>query len=371
MNTFSLEKSFYSRASMYSFLIVLVLFFTMFLGTNQFKHIDLALSGYMVASVICFIGLAFRIVAFAMRPATRRVDRRSRQNIKDKARKKRSVKAIAITLFENIILQKFIFKRGLYRGIQHFLVAYGCLGSFAITFGLVFGWFHFELVDPNHYAVSVLGLKPFVMDVEGWLAFMIYNGLNWTAAMCLIGVSMMFYRRIKDRDLQVTQRFEFDLVPLFIILAVTVTGLALTGSAVLFHGTLYMTISMIHQMTVITLLVYFPFGKLFHFPQRPLAAAVPLNYEVGEDISVHNCKRCGTPYAAQEQIEDVVSILKDNNFDLELEDGSYLAEYCWDCRRKMRAMRQMNMLSPRTKNPYEPIDTNTGISMPGFSKKKV
>ncbi len=370
MNSFSLEKSFYSRASMYSFIVLLFLFITMFLGTNQFKHIDLALSGYMVAAAICFIGLVYRIVAFAVRPATRRVDRRSRKNLKDKTRKRRSWKAIVVTLFENIVLQKFIFKRGLYRGIQHMLVAYGCIGSFAITFGLVFGWFHFELVDPNHYAVSVLGLKPFVMDVEGWIAFMIYNGLNWTAAMCLIGLSMMFYRRIKDRDLQVTQRFEFDLVPLFILLAVTLTGLALTMSAVLFHGALYMTISMIHQLTVITLLIYFPFGKLFHFPLRPLATAVPLNYQVGEDIPMHNCKRCGTSYAAQEQIEDVVSILKDNSFDLQLEDGSYLAEYCWDCRRKLRAMRQMNMLNPRTKDPYAPIDTNTGISMPGFSKKK-
>ncbi|WP_047151156.1 MFS transporter [Aneurinibacillus tyrosinisolvens] len=370
MNPDNLEKSFYSRASMYSFFIILIVFVTMFLGTNQFKHIDLALSGYMVAAGVCFIGLTFRIVAFSMRPATKAVDRRSRKNLKDKKRKKRSFKAIAVTLFENIILQKFIFKRGIYRGIQHFLVAYGCMGSFIITFGLVFGWFHFTLVDPQHYAISVMGMKTIVMDVEGFLAFMIYNGLNWTGGMCLIGLCMMFYRRIKDRDLHVTQRFEFDIVPLMILLAVTVTGLALTASAVLFHGTLYMTISMIHQLTVVTLLIYFPFGKLFHFPIRPLATAVPMNYQVGEDIPLHNCKGCGKEYAAQEQIEDVVSILKENAFDLQLDDGSYLAEYCWECRRKMRAMRQMNLLNPRSKDPYAPLDTNTGISMPGFSKKK-
>jgi nitrate reductase gamma subunit len=367
---YAFQKSFYSRVSMYSFFLVIVLFITVLLGTKNFRHIDLALTGYLVASVVCFIGLTFRIVAFAFRPATNQVGKRTRKNARTASRKKRSFKAILVTLFENIVLQKFIFKRGLYRGLQHFLVAWGCIGSFAITFGLEFGWFHFELVDPKHYAVSVFGVKALVMDVEGFLAFMIYNGLNWTAAMCLTGLSMMLYRRIKDRDLKVTQRFEFDLVPILILLAVTVSGLALTGSAVLIHGAFYSNIAMIHEMTVVTLLIYFPFGKLFHVPIRPLATAVPMNYEAGSDIEMHNCKGCGKEYAAKEQIEDVVAILKDNEFDLQLEDGSYLAEYCWDCRRKMRAMRQMNLLNPRSKDPYAPLDTNTGISMPGFIRKK-
>jgi len=128
-------------------------------------------------------------------------------------------------------------------------------------------------------------------------------------------------------------------------------------------------VSLIHQVTVIIMLVYFPFGKLFHVPIRPLATAVPMSYQEVVKVDTKACKSCGQPYSNDDQIADVQAILKSQNFDLQLADGTYLSDYCTGCRRRMRAMKQMNLEAPKG-NPYGPVSTNNGIHISGFSKKR-
>lgn len=363
------ERSFYSKTSMYAFFVTVFLFLTMWIGTGQFAKIDLMLAGYMVASFIFAIGITVRLSAWLIRPATSQMIKRSIQNLKTGNRTKRNFKSITKTLVDNIILQKFIFKRGVYRGIQHWLIAWGCIGSFAITFGLTFGWMHFKLIDATTYQMVVFDVSTITMKANGLLAELIYNGLNITAAMVLVGVIMALLRRLHNHDLKVTERAEFDLLPLYILLAVTVTGLLLTVSYKLLGGFMHPQMSLVHQITVILFLIYFPFGKLFHLPIRPLATAVPMNYQEEYMVDTRSCNKCGTKYSSDDQIDDVKSILHAQQFDLKLEDGTYLADYCPTCRRKIRVMSQLNLGGVKG-SPFEPIQTNNGIHIPGFGRKR-
>ncbi|WP_227938211.1 hypothetical protein [Alkalihalobacillus deserti] len=63
-----MERSFYSKASMYSFTIILVLIFLMWVGTGQFSHVDMMLFGYLIGSLVLAIGMTIRICAWAIRP---------------------------------------------------------------------------------------------------------------------------------------------------------------------------------------------------------------------------------------------------------------------------------------------------------------
>ncbi|SDZ01688.1 hypothetical protein SAMN05421736_10593 [Evansella caseinilytica] len=364
-----LERSFYSKSSMYSFIVVLTLFFSMWIATGRFTHVDYMLFGYIVASFIFFIGMTVRLTSWAMRPATHEVIRRSLQNMKTRKRQKRNGKAILKTLVDNIILQKYIFKRGIYRGIQHWLIAWGCIGSFAITFGLTFGWMHFKLVDATTYQLVLMGVPTIKMHPEGLFALLMFEGLNITASMLLIGVIMALARRIKNHDLQVTQRAEFDLLPLYLLLAMTVTGLMLTVSYKLLGGWMHPQLQLLHQVTTVLFLVYFPFGKLFHLPIRPMAAAVPMNYQEKQGVDSKSCLGCGELYSNDDQIADVQAILGKQAFDFQTSDGHQLSDYCTACRRKIRVMSQLNMKSPFG-NSIAPIQTNNGIHLPGFGRKR-
>ncbi|PLR96916.1 MFS transporter [Bacillus sp. T33-2] len=366
---YNFEKSFYSKTSMYSFYAVLILFFSMWVATDNFLHIDMALLGYAISSAIFAVGLAIRMSFWLYRTATNRVASRSVKNLFDKQRQKRNAKAVFKTLIDNIILQKFIFNRGLYRGIQHLMISWGCIISFGVTFGLTFGWFRFDLVDPETYQVVFFNIPTIKMAAHGIFAEIVYNALNIGAIMVMIGVCMALYRRVTDYDVKVTQRFEFDILPLLILLAVTATGLFLTVSYTFLEGWMHHYMSLIHQVTVVVMLMYFPFGKLFHVPIRPLATAVPMSYQETVKVDTKACKCCGQVYSDDAQIADVQAILKAQNFDLQLADGSYLSDYCTACRRRMRALKQMNMEAPKG-NPYGPVVTNNGIHLPGFSKKR-
>ncbi|WP_096190159.1 MFS transporter [Evansella halocellulosilytica] len=365
----AIERSFYSKSSMYSFFVVMFLVFTMWIGTKQFSHVDLMLFGYMVGSFIFFIGMTVRLTSWAFRPATREVLKRTWKNMKTKKRQKRNGKAILKTLIDNIILQKYIFKRGIYRGIQHWLIAWGCIGSLAITFGLTFGWMHFKLIDASTYQMIVFGVPMLKMHPDGILAALIFEGLNITASMLFIGVIMAIVRRIKNKDVQVTQRAEFDLVPLYILLAMTVTGLFLTVSYKLLEGWMHPELQLLHQVTTVIFLVYFPFGKLFHLPIRPMAVAVPMNYQEEAGVDTKECYGCGELYSNDDQISDVQSILGAQSFHFEMADGKQLSDFCPACRRKIRVMSQLNMNSPFGESSG-PIQTNNGIHIPGFGKER-
>ncbi|MEI5906302.1 MFS transporter [Bacillus spongiae] len=323
------EESFlFTKKSARNAFIVLVLtFFSVYIGSEQFGYFDMALYGYLWATTICFILLTIRITSWTLRPPTRRL---WKQGIKMMLSLK-GLKFIFQTLYSNIGEQKFIRKRSVYRWLQHFFISWGVLFSFAITFALVLNWLHFELVDQKTYAAVMFGIPLFHMKVDGIFAFIIYHGLNWTGILVIIGCVMAMYRRVTDQKKIVEQSKEYDFFPLVLLIAISITGSLLTVSAMWMEGFFYMGISIIHQVTVIIFLLYFPFSKFWHLPLRFLAVIVPMYHALEEQKP---CARCGREYATNTQIKDVQLSLKKRNLPLPI-DQSWLhfSDMCSECRR--------------------------------------
>lgn len=249
------------------------------------------------------------------------------------------LRAAAATLIHNWALNRFIFRRTWWRGTQHFFLMWGVLGSFAITVPLVFGWLHFEAVDESHYRVVAMGAPVLTMPVRGWLSGMFFHALSAFGVLTLIGAGMALWRRLRDKDARVDQRVEYDLFPLYLLLAVTVTGLALSVSHLWLAGAAYPFISVVHQVTVVALLLYLPFGKFWHVPLRLGSVAAEVYHEVGAHLGEQPCARCGKVYATRMQIRDVTGVMAETGLHLLAPDGrTYLHEYCPECRRVLRAL---------------------------------
>ena len=417
-----IEAKFASRAAMNGFIVTGLLLFLIYIGTDALHHFDPALYGYAVATIVAVLGITIRLTAWLMRPATRTLAARLVRNLFRRVERKPNVKnpvpegvgrwfegrnhpggyvaagknqrnftpatkggdpgikpeaqeehaipgrpgpAVAAgTLVNNILLNRFIFRRSLWRGLQHFLLMWGIFGSFAITVPLVFGWLHFEAIGETHYRVIFFELPLWTMPVHGLLAGLIYHGLSTFAVITLVGISMVIIRRLTDKDAKVDQRAEYDMFPLWLILAVTVTGLGLTVSHGWAGGWGYPSISVIHQITVVFLLLYLPFGKLFHIPMRGLSIGTEVYHEVEAHEGLLACARCAKTYATKAQIQDVIAVLKESGQTLLAADGkTHLAEYCPECRRVIRGL----LYSRRPLHPHEQ-GARQPLTAPGISQ---
>ena len=103
---------------------------------------------------------------------------------------------------------------------------------------------------------------------------LIFHGLVWSALLVIPGVLLAFSRRVRDHDAAALQDFQEDFLPLFILFAVSVTGLLLTVSYTWMKGYGYDFLALLHAVTVIAMLLWLPFGKFFHIFQRPAQLAI-------------------------------------------------------------------------------------------------
>ena len=85
--------------------------------------------------------------------------------------------------------------------------------------------------------LSALGMKVMTCTAEGIIANLSYNALNITAVMVITGVCMALYRRLKNMQARAEQKFMYDFLPLYMLLLVSITGLALTFMNIFLHGT--------------------------------------------------------------------------------------------------------------------------------------
>lgn len=321
------EGVFSRRAIRNATIVLLLLFISIYIGSEGFGHIDLALYGYLWASVLSIVMLTIRITAWTLRPPTLRLWQQGRKMFSSK----NGWKFMFGTLGKNIGAQKFITKRSLYRWAQHMLISWGVLFSFAITFSLVFSWLHFELVDARTYEVVVFGIPTFRMPVDSTIAFLIYHGLNWTGIAVIIGCLMAIYRRYSEEKKLVEQAKEYDFFPLILLIIISVTGSLLTFSTYFMEGRFYTGISISHQIVVIIFLLYFPFGKFWHIPLRFLAVVIPA-YHALENKK--NCSRCGIEYATETQIEDVQLALQRRRLSVPIDETNlHMSDLCSECRR--------------------------------------
>jgi nitrate reductase gamma subunit len=190
--------------------------------------------------------------------------------------------------------------------------------------------------DNGYYNIILFGMKIMTVPAEGLIATLSYNALNISAVMVISGVSMALYRRLKNMQARAEQKFLYDFLPLYMLLLVSITGLALTFMNMFLHGAGQPIMSLIHQWSVIITLIYLPFGKLAHIPFRPMSVLARNYREHYGEQSMKKCKVCGDEFVSVEQSKDVVDVLGVNDIEFKTKEGNHLAELCLPCRRKYR-----------------------------------
>lgn len=325
-----------------AFLATLGLVGLVALGSRGGRWLDPALLGYLLATLFACFGVAYRYFSWIERPATRMYFRHTvRTLLSLKALK--AVPRMAVLALDQIFLQRFIEKRSLRRWGAHALIAWGCMLGFAVTLPLVFGWVRFTSagLDPNRYQAWVLGFPTGSFPLDSFVAFLSFHILNLAALMVTAGCVLSLIRRKQDEGDSSTQRFDLDLLPLVILIAVSMTGLMLTASETWLQGRNFATLAFLHELTVILLLLGLPFGKLFHIVQRPAQLGVTLYKAEGETEGRLPCRGCGDPFIRANQRRDL-GVLFD---ELELDGIRHSAtthhlDLCPRCKRRLVAKAQ-------------------------------
>ena len=336
--------------------VVMVLIYA---GSRGLKHFDWALTTYAVGSTFAAAAVAYRYAVWAQRPPTKMYLKRGLRiflqhgpGFLKKPRRSgrsfsipRNTAVLGKLLLDNFVLQKFITERSGQRWIMHACLSWGGMLAFAVTFPLVFGWIHFETLanDAEIYRVFVLGFQIEEFSVHSFRGFIHFNLLNLSAVVMLVGLALSIKLRMSDKGELATQTFADDVLPLFLLFTVSVTGLMLTVSSTFLAGSGFQFIGMAHAASVIGLLLYLPFGKLFHVVQRPLSLGVSFYKEAGLKSTRAFCRRCGGDYASQMHIEDLKTVLDEVgfNFRFAAADGRiHYQEICPPCRRRLLALNQ-------------------------------
>lgn len=321
-----------------------VLVLLMYLGSRGFKDFDSALIGYAVATIFALAAVAYRYTLWITRPPTWRYFKAGWANFLSLRNFRRYTSLIPRAWWHDIFGQTFIRKRSPRRWAAHMAIFWGVILSCAITFPLTFGWIRFSLVPPDTYQAWFFGLPVFRFPVEAGVGFAVFHALDFTALLLIVGLALAFHRRTTDLGLTTIQRFGFDLVPLVLLFAIAITGLALTASSLWWHGRYYSFISLTHQVTVVGWLIAIPFGKFFHIVQRPASIGVTLYQTVNQDVAHYGaqpqtggCRRCGRALPSQQFVDDLKATLTDLRQDYDLGDErGWLQDYCPTCKRVLR-----------------------------------
>ena len=324
-----------------------------FIGSQSLAHFDRALWAYAVGTVLAAFAVAYRFTVWAQRPPSRMYFRRGlplllRRSFKfpvSSFKPGTPARALTQAVAANFVAQNFIRRRSGYRWIMHLCLSGGCTLAFAITFPLVFGWIHFEPFADNAemYRVNVAGFNVDAFSVHSVKAFVLFNALNISAGFVLIGVVMAALRRATDAGERAVQTFSEDILPLLLIFAVTATGLMLTVSYQFLAGHGHGVVAVVHAVSVIALLLYFPFGKLFHMFQRTGSLCVTLYKRAGATGERALCLRCGEDFASQMHVDDLKTVLDQLGFNYRFATPRGEVHYqdiCPACRRRLLALNQ-------------------------------
>jgi hypothetical protein len=329
-------------------------------GSVGMRHFDPALTGYAIGTLMAAFAVGYRFAVWAQRPPSRMYFRRGfelffrRADAAVQTEKKAAqihvpvphgAGTLGFAVAKNFLAQDFIRRRGGYRWIMHLSLSGGCTLAFAITFPLVFGWIHFESFADNAemYRVNVFGLNVDSFSVHSFKAFLMFNLLNISAVLVLIGLVMAGWRRFTDAGERATQSFAEDIVPLLLIFAVTATGLALTVSYKFLAGHGHGIWAIVHMVSVVSLLLYIPFGKLFHIFQRTCSLCVSRYKKAGAAGARARCRRCGSDFASQMHVDDLKTVLDELGFDYRFANANGEVHYqdiCPACRRSLLALNQ-------------------------------
>lgn len=331
------------RAASWATITASLLCAAIVVGSRNLQNFDAALVVYTFAVIFAVWGGAYHYAVWLQKPPTRRFWERSLELMK-RFGLVRSMAALAGTATTHIVTQRFIAKRSLLRWWMHFFLFWGCVSAVAITFPLVFGWIHFTSSpeDQRTYITWLFGFPVSSFEVRTFVSFVLFHGLDFSAVFVLAGISLALWRRMRDEGALSLESLSVDFLPLILLFAVSVTGLALTASTLWLRGTLYEFLAILHAMTVIGTLLYLPFGKFFHIFQRPAQLGVKLYKSAGEIDGEAICPRCGAGFASKMQIDDVRKVLAELDFDYRMSGKvEHWQAICPACKRKSLALSQL------------------------------
>lgn len=312
------------RAFLTATLVCIITIALVFFGSRNLQNFDAALITYLFGTVFAFFGIVYRTSVWLQRPPTWMYFKRGMHFIF-------TGKIFAHLLFfskefvENIALQKFIYPRGKYRWLAHFMIAIGCTSAFAITIPLTFGWIHFTLAPDSIdiYEAHFFGFKVFEFALGSFMAFMTFHALNWSSWLVILGSLYYLRRRLTNPGLIATQSFDGDLLPLILLIAISATGLGLTYSYQFMKGFAFDFLAVLHAITVILFLIWIPFGKFFHIIQRPAQIGAHIyKIEGKKQKGMAVCPHTGKEFTTQLHVDDLKIVTRKLGFDFTLPDGT-------------------------------------------------
>ncbi len=344
----SIDKSHWPRPVVLAILsgiaATLVMAGLIVLGSRRLSHFDAALVGYTFATLFATFGIVYRYTMWLQRPPTAMYWKRGWQVFLRPRSLPRNLVLWVRRLVSVFFANSFIWKRGVMRGVAHWLVMWGCLIASAITFPLVFGWIHFEFTGNgfDDYTANVFGFPLFSFGIESLLGYLIFHGLVWASFLVIAGVMLAMRRRMRSRDALVLQRFGEDFLPLILLFSVSVTGLMLVVSYEWMSGYAYEFLSITHAMTVIFTLLWLPFGKFFHLFQRPAQLGVLFYKDAGARGEQAHCARCRQAYASRMHVEDLIEVERQLGYRYEMsgKPADHYQRICPRCRRLAVALAQ-------------------------------
>ena len=173
---------------------------------------------------------------------------------------------------------------------------------------------------------------------------LLFHGLDISAVLVLAGIALSLWRRMTDKGARTLQQFGMDFLPIILLFAISVTGLALTVSQEWLRGSAYSFLAILHAVTVIAALLFLPFGKFFHIFQRPAQLGVKLYQEAGLRDPGAMCARCGERFASRMHIDDLRAVLPQLGFDYRTPGpAAHWQELCPACKRKTLSVAQMRI----------------------------
>ncbi len=333
------------RASAWATLWTALLVAAIVVGSRNLQNFDPALVIYTFAVVFATWGVVYHYNVWLEKPPTRVYWDRGWELYRRRGmvRSLGHVAALAIT---HLAGQRFIARRSRLRWWMHQCLFWGCLLAVAITFPLVFGWIHFRTLpnDQLTYVTYVFGFPTGAFRLHTVGAWLLFHGLDISALLVLAGIALSLWRRMTDKGARTLQRFGMDFLPIILLFAISVTGLALTVSQEWLRGSSYSFLAITHAITVIAALLFLPFGKFFHIFQRPAQLGVKLYQEAGLQDPGVACARCGKRFASHMHIDDLRSILPQLGFDYAMPGaaGNWQA-LCPECKRKTLSVAQMRI----------------------------
>ena len=314
-------------------------------GSRNLQNFDAALVIYTFAVVFATFGVVYHYNVWIQKPPTRVYWDRGWELYRRRGVVRSLARLLSLTA-THLAAQTFIARRSRLRWWMHQCLFWGCLLAVAITFPLVFGWIRFGTLpqDQLTYVTYLFGFPMGSFRLHTVLAWLLFHGLDISAILVLAGIALSLWRRMTDSGARTLQQFGMDFLPIIMLFAISVTGLALTVSQEWLRGSSYSFLAILHAITVIAALLFLPFGKFFHIFQRPAQLGVKLYQDAGLQDPGAICVRCGERYASRMHVDDLRAILPQLGFDYTVagKAGNW-QELCPGCKRKTLASAQMRI----------------------------